>query len=174
MSSILVFDREHNFKKWYIYWLPKTKTLGVKDSCDVVYEKTCTLQERTELLKVSKSLLEEKWSSLFSECGLHIEEVADKELVLSFALQRNITLERTELTGKYDDALYLEYLRLKTLTNYSPLKRKRTASCADHSTFNNSEDIKPAAAAAEPKVAPVRKRTTRMAAKAAGPEFDSD
>lgn len=89
--SILVYDREHNFKKWYIYWIPKTKMLGVKDDKDVVYEKMCTLQERTDILKVSKSLVEEKWSSLFSESGLHIEE-------------------RTELSGRFDECLYLEYL----------------------------------------------------------------
>uniref|UniRef100_A0A1I7SZZ5 SPK domain-containing protein n=1 Tax=Caenorhabditis tropicalis TaxID=1561998 RepID=A0A1I7SZZ5_9PELO len=166
--SILVYDREHNFKKWYVYWIPKTKTLGVKDDKDVVYEKTCTLQERTELLKVSKTLVEEKWSSLFSESGLHIEEVCEKELVLTFALQRNITLERTELSGKFDECLYLEYLRLKTLTNVSPMKRKRTASSVEHL---KSEDVKPLLV---PKIDPVKKRTTRMTAKATGPEFDDE
>lgn len=35
---------------------------GVKDGRDTIYEKTCTLAERTELLKVSKSLVEEKWT----------------------------------------------------------------------------------------------------------------
>ncbi|CAI2355063.1 unnamed protein product [Caenorhabditis sp. 36 PRJEB53466] len=164
--SILVYDREHNFKKWFVYWIPATRTLGVKDGKDVVYEKTVTLAERTELLKVSKSLLEEKWSSLFSESGLHIEEVCEKELVLSFALQRNITLERTELSGKFDECLYLEYLRLKTLTNCSPTKRKRTASAVDHPV--SSEDVKPSIV---PKSAPIKKRTTRITAKAAEPEF---
>ncbi|EFO97211.1 hypothetical protein CRE_04335 [Caenorhabditis remanei] len=166
--SILVYDREHNFKKWYIYWIPKTKTLGVKDGTDVVYEKMVTLTERTELLKVSKSLVEEKWAALFSECGLHIEEVCDKELVLTFALQRNITLERTELSGNFDECLYLEYLRLKTLTNVSPMKRKRTASSVDHL---KPEDVKPMLV---PKIDPVKKRTARMTAKATGPEFDDD
>lgn len=165
----MVYDREHNFKKWYIYWIPKTKMLGVKDDKDVVYEKMCTLQERTDILKVSKSLVEEKWSSLFSESGLHIEEVCEKELVLTFALQRNITLERTELSGRFDECLYLEYLRLKTLTNVSPMKRKRTASTVEH--VIRSDDIKPILA---PKSDPVKKRTTRMAAKASGPEFDDE
>lgn len=55
------------------------------------------------------------FSALFAESGLHIEEVCEKELVLSFALQRNITLERTELDGKFDECLYLEYLVSRTL-----------------------------------------------------------
>lgn len=42
-------------------FIEKNNIKGVKDDKDVVYEKMCTLQERTDILKVSKSLVEEKW-----------------------------------------------------------------------------------------------------------------
>ncbi|CAB3397672.1 unnamed protein product [Caenorhabditis bovis] len=165
MSSILVYDREHNFKKWFVYWIPKSKTLGVKDAKDVVYEKEMTVQDRMDLLNVTKTLLEDKWSDLFAECGLHIESVADKEIVLSFALERNVTLEKAELTGDFDELLYLEYLRMKTMLNSSPTKRKRTASAVDPST-SVDEKLK------SPELVPLKKRITRSSAKSNGPQFE--
>ncbi|KAF1750046.1 hypothetical protein GCK72_016591 [Caenorhabditis remanei] len=62
----------------------------------------------------------------------------------------------------------MNFQRLKTLTNVSPMKRKRTASSVDHL---KPEDVKPMLV---PKIDPVKKRTARMTAKATGPEFDDD
>ncbi|CAI5451500.1 unnamed protein product [Caenorhabditis angaria] len=170
--SILVYEREFNLKKWFIYWIPKNRILGVKDSKNIAYEKIVPIQTRMDLMKVSKTLVEETWSDIFAQSALHIDQISEKELVLTFALQRNITLERCEeISGQFDELLYQEYTRLKTILNCSPKPestRKRTSSKIEESTDSKS-GIKNV-----PNIAPLRKRTSKIISKPTGPTFEYD
>ncbi|CAD6193929.1 unnamed protein product [Caenorhabditis auriculariae] len=152
--KVLIFDREHNFTRWYVYWIPKTRTLGVTDGGSTYYERTCTIEDRMRLLNSSKTLLDDKWSDVFDQAGMKIEEISEKELTVSFACLQQITLVLNENKEVAKPLFSLLFEDRQALISDLSDNRKRTRT---RSLTEEGAKIK--------KLAPVKKRVGKAKSK---------